>query len=194
MRCWMEMPYEDCGQPAGAPSCSTFAKMAPSNVCLLFFNTLHACVPDTQAPRLPATPREDTALLALSLSFSSVLFGKGYRPKFQAVSVVQTRLWRLHFQNRLLFALLSLGWKFSVCMQNCTAVRGLLAGSEPMGLLAKEDGRNAEWKGCGKLIIYLISRARSVFIRRDYRASTFTLEKSDWQSKTWAVIVDLRKR
>lgn len=81
-------------------------------------------------------------------------------------------------------ALLSLGLKFSDCVQNYTAVRGLLAKSEPMGFLAEENGRNAEWKGCGKLIIYLISKATfCLFICCDYRAAAFTLPKSDWQEE-----------
>lgn len=69
-------------------------------------------------------------------------------------------------------------------MQNYTAVRGLLAKSEPMGIWQEENGRNVEWKGCGKLIIYLISRATfCLFICCDYRAATFTLLKSDWQEE-----------
>ncbi len=83
MRNWMEMPYEDCGQPAGTPSFSTSAKMAPAQCVSAFLQHSHASVPDTWAPRLPATPREDTALLALS--FSSMPFGKSHVPKFQAV-------------------------------------------------------------------------------------------------------------
>jgi len=79
--------------------------------------------------------------------------------------------------------LLSLGLKFSDCVQNYKAARGLLAKSEPMGFLAEENGRNVEWKGCGKLFIYLIKATFCLFICCDYRASTLTLPKSDLQEE-----------
>ncbi len=102
MRHRMEMPYEDCGQPAGAPLFSTSAKMAPPNVCLLFFNTL-MLLSQTHGPQDCRQHPGKTPHCWLSHShlchLERVMYLNSKRSLFPEV---QTRLWRLHFQKSIL--------------------------------------------------------------------------------------------
>jgi len=107
MRCWMEMPCEDCGESAGAQS-HLCQDGTTRRVSAFLQHTNNAYVSQSHGPQVCRQHPGKTELLALS--FSSVPFGKGYGPRFQAVALllsIQTRLCHSHFQNRSLFALFS---------------------------------------------------------------------------------------
>lgn len=177
------MPYEDCGQPAGAPSFSTSAKMAPPDVCLLFFNNL-MLLSQTHGPQDCRQHPGKTPHCWLSRSHSHLCHLERVmylNSKWSLFLEVQTRLWCLHFQKSILICSPTRFEVFCFYVELHSSEE-IVGWNWTHGPLAEEDGRNVEWKGCGKLIICLISRARSVSLYTWLQSCNLHLEE-EWLTK-----------